>query len=117
MRLAGFNLTLHVSDISAEERRDLEKNGFIYAQIDMDENEMWDISMDFDPDDDKFVNIKNNIMVSPNGAICIIDDDGFYRQIGGTSKQNDLDTVNELFGSVPKTSTLEESREERLSKI
>lgn len=28
-----------------------------------------------------------------------------------------LDTVNELFGSVPKTMTLEESREERLGNI
>ncbi len=28
-----------------------------------------------------------------------------------------LDTVNELFGSVPKTITLEESREERLGNI
>lgn len=28
-----------------------------------------------------------------------------------------LDTVNKLFGSVPKTMTLEEAREERLGKI
>ncbi|HIT63172.1 MAG TPA: type II toxin-antitoxin system prevent-host-death family antitoxin [Candidatus Ventrimonas merdavium] len=31
--------------------------------------------------------------------------------------QNKLDTVDELFGSVPADVTLEEAREERLSKI
>ena len=31
--------------------------------------------------------------------------------------QNKLDTVEELFGSIPATMTLEESREERLNKI
>ncbi len=31
--------------------------------------------------------------------------------------QNKLDIVNELFGSVPDTMTLEEAREERLDKV
>lgn len=31
--------------------------------------------------------------------------------------QNKLDTVNDLFGSVPDTMTLEESRKERLDQI
>lgn len=31
--------------------------------------------------------------------------------------QNKLDTVNSLFGSIPDTMTLEESKEERLGKI